>query len=280
MELVLLLIAVIALLGYATGYIVRKNKIRILKNSVVQKPLYKITENLSPAEFGCIVDGTVGYKELVAEIILLSLLGNVTFSKEASGKFSVTKTYNTSTKLTRTQGAILKGMDNNTSLYDLLPNLKYEVTQSLVRKGWIVNKRPPLRGLSSVPGKYLFYVLCVCLAISAMAAFIAVVFRAPGEAIYMTVLLTLTIEIILALIAGVVIVFRGEMIHNTQFIMAATTKYSEDWKNVYGVYEYIRISGMDIFTPDYTTLDFTGLDPLYPYAVATGLDKKILGVFV
>ncbi|HJQ08534.1 MAG TPA: hypothetical protein VJ836_03595 [Candidatus Saccharimonadales bacterium] len=245
----------------------------------MQKSLYKIAEDLSPAEFGCIVDGTVDYKELVAEIVLLSLQGQVTFAKGPSGKFRVVKTYSTSARLTPIQRAILKGLDGDTRLYELLPTIRYEATQSLVRKGWIVSKKKPLRGLSSLPGRYVLYASCIGIACAAVATLIAVAMQASGVAIYMTAVLTLTIEVILALIAGLIVVFRGEMIHNAQFIMAATTKYTQDWKNVYGVYEYIRVSGMDIFTPDYETLDFKGLDPLYPYAVAAGLDKKILSAF-
>ena len=137
-----------------------------------------------------------------------------------------------------------------------------------------------MRALSDVPGTYTRNALIMGAAGLLTAVLITIVAGASSDTIVFTVVLTLSLEMVLGALAALVVVFRGEMIHSAQFTMAATTKYAQQWRDVYGVYEYIRVSGMDIFTPHYETMDFVGLDPLYPYAVAAGLDKKVIKLIV
>ena len=86
MEILPLLVVsgIVALLGSLAGHAIRRLHLRKLRKSNIQKPLYNIVDNLTPAEFGLIVDGAVGYKELVAEIILLAMRGQVTLTKPSS----------------------------------------------------------------------------------------------------------------------------------------------------------------------------------------------------
>jgi hypothetical protein len=276
----LLLIGSVALLGYAAGTIYRKNKLRKIRRAYPQKVRYTIMHDISPAEFGCIVDGTIGYKELVGEVILLYMQGAVKLTKGPSGKFFVDNTYTRTTKLTLVQQAILKEIGaGQVSLYALQPALEYAVRQSLTQKGWIVTKRPFIRGLTYLQDIYLIGGIAAGIAVGGIAGLCAALAGATGEDVYIIVLTTLLVELLLAMFAGLAAIFRGEMLQSARLALAATTKYAQEWKDVYGVYEYLRISGMDIFTPDYTTLNLKGIDPLYPYAVAAGLDKQVLKIF-
>jgi hypothetical protein len=278
MELVLIVVLVVGVLGHLAGRLVTKLKIRKIRQYHFQKPLYNIQGNLSPAEFGYIIDGTIGPREWTAEIILLTMQGHIKLKRLPSGAFNATKTLEGKTPLTSVQVTLLKSIDNPGA--DDIAALEYEVTKSLRQKGWIMSKKPPLRGLSKVPLKYIIIGFIINIIVCMATLLAGKAFDVSGEALYVAILLVLTVEAIVSIIAGFVIVFRGEMLHNARFIMTTTTKYKQQWKDAYGVYEYIRVSGMDIFTPDYETMNFKGLDPLYAYAVAAGFDKKVVKLIV
>ncbi len=285
MELLLILsiISVVALLGYLTGYVMRKRRLSKLRRASIQKPLYNIQDDISPAEFGCIVDGTIGHKELVAEAILLAIKGHIDFVRNSVGRFSVVKSDRThlhSTNLTPIQSVIMKGLNGRDGFFTLQPAVEHEVKQSLIRKGWIVGKKLPSRGLPEVSVRQVFIAVLTGLMVVLAAVVAALAFGASGSDVFTIVLLTLGAEFILVVIIGSIVpVFRSEIMHEVRFTLAATAKYDQQWKDVYGVYEYMRVSGGDVFTPDYETLNFNELDLLYPYAVAVGLDKKVLRLF-
>lgn len=275
---VLLIVGVVAVFGSLAGIAVRQARLRGLRKADVQKPLYTISDDLTPAEFGVIVDGAIGRKELVAEIILLAMRGQVVLNKLPSGSFRVVPVFSAIKDVTPIQGAILATLgQENAALLALPLTVEYETKRSLRSKGWIVDKKPPLRGLSDVPPTYTRITLIAAAIIVVLAIMGTKLGGGSGILVYTVVVLTaLAAEAVIISIVGLLIVFHGEMAHNAQFMLAASTKYAQQWKNVYGVYQYIRISGMDIFTPNYDTMDFSGLDPLYPFAVAAGLDKKIV----
>jgi hypothetical protein len=273
---ILILVGIVALLGNLAGYTVRRSRLRKLRKADIQKPLYSIQDDLSPAEFGLIVDGTIGHKELVGEIILLAMQGQVTLAKLSTGRFAVHKNLEVVRASTPIQNAILATIDGpNNGWINLQPALEYETRRSLVNKDWIINAKPPLRAFSDVPRSYTRTALVIGATGMAAVTALTLIFGTAND-LWLFIPLALGFEMVFAALAAMVIVFHGEMIHNAQFVLAATTKYTQKWKDTYGVYEYIRVSGMDVFTPDYETMDFSGLDPLYPYAVAAGLDKKML----
>lgn len=279
MELVLIIVVLaVGVLGHLAGRVVTRLRIRKIRQRHLQKPLYDIQDNLSPAEFGYIFDGTIGRREWTAEIILLTMRGYIKLERLPNGTFNAVKTLEGKLPLTSVQSALLKSMDN-ANVGDTA-TLEYEVTKSLRQKGWIMTRKPPLRGLSEVPLRYIIIGFIINLTVCMTMLLAGKAFGLSGETLYMAILLVLTAEAIVSVISGFVITFRGEMLHSARFIMAATTKYEQQWKDVYGVYEYIRVSGMDIFTPDYETMSFKGLDSLYPYAVALGLDKKVVKLIV
>lgn len=277
----LLAAGAVVLLGNLAGYGIRRQRLRKLRKASIHKPVYNIENNVTPAEFGLVVDGAVGYKELVAEIVLLAIRDQVTLTQQPSGTFKVSRNHAAVKQATPIQAAILTALgQQNVGLFTLLPMLKYETERSLVGKGWIVNKQPPLRGLSDVPSEYVRTAVILGLVGLVIAVAVAFIAGASTTDLYVIVAVTLGAEMVIGALVAMVVVFRGELIHNARFVMAATNKYDQQWEEVYGVYEYLRVSGMDIFTPEYETMNFTGLDPLYPYAIAAGLDKKIIKLVV
>lgn len=278
MELVFIAVVAVGVLGHLVGRLVTKLRIRRIRQRHLQKPLYSIQDDLSPAEFGYIVDGTIGLREWTGEIILLTMQGHIDLKQLPDGSFKVVKTLKGKTPLTSVQRALLKSLGSTNG--DNTATLEYEVAHSLRQKGWIVSRKPPLRGLSEVPPKYIGIGFIINLIVCAATLLAGVAFDVSGDVLYIAIVLMLTMEVMVSIIVGFFILFRGEVLHNARFIMAATTKYEQQWKDVYGVYEYLRVSGMDIFTPDYKTMSLKGLDPLYAYAVAVGLDKKVVRLVV
>ncbi|MBC7943140.1 DUF2207 domain-containing protein [Candidatus Saccharibacteria bacterium] len=281
MELVLLLIVLGAVLfGSILGVIVRKYKIRNIRKKTLQKPQYSIEDDLSPAEFGFIIDGKIGHKELVAEVIQLSLDGHIKLEKDNSGKLTITRIYGSKDRLQPLQAAILKEIGSSGRVpYTLSDVIEYETTKSLNKKGWIVTPKTSPRYMSEISLVSIVKAIAVALVGLLIIFVVSVLIGLSGGDLYMAVALSLLFEIFIAFIVGLIAMVKGEMLHSIGPIRGATTKYKQNWQNVKGVYDYIKISGMDIFTPDYEALDFDKLDELYPYAVAAGFDKHILRLF-
>lgn len=280
MEYVFLVLLIAILLGSLLGLIARKNLIRRIKIRTLQKPQYSIEDDLSPAEFGFIIDGVLGHKEMVAEVIQLSLKGHIKLSKNSSGKLVVERIHGTQDHLSPLQAAILKEIGVSGGIPYILPDvIEYETLKSLSEKGWIIIPTSSPRFMTELSPGYIIMMTLVGLAGLLIVYVSASLLGLRGENLYLTVSLSFVFELILGIILGLTVIVKGEMQHTTGAIRGATTKFKRNWRHVNGVYNYMRISGMDIFTPDYETLDFNGLDKLYPYAVAAGLDGEVLDLF-
>lgn len=282
MEAILLLMGLAVLFGSAIGFAIRKYSFRKLRLSTLQKPQYAIEDDVSPAEFGYIVDGKIGRKELVSELVQLYTGGHVALDRNQAGKLIVSKTFGGwgHTQISTLQAELLKYISGGRQTIDiLLPVLEREARRSLTEKGWIKNLPVPMRASSALSSSQIIktvWFIAISLAVAAITG-IAGGFTAANT--YLLAGAVLLVEIILLIVGGLVLIMRGEALFAAGISVSMSSQYRERWKNLSGVYDYLRVSGMDIFTPDYDKPNFQELDRLYPYAVAAGLDKRILKEF-
>ncbi len=286
MEFVLLVAAGATLVGSAIGAAIRRYMLRRLRKSRTQKPEYNIEEDISPAEFGYIIEGKVGAKELIAELIWLHNKGFIQMARDASGKVIATSKLKTNDRLPNVDQVLMKvifrGGFQPVVVRDVVatmqPIIEFAALDSLNKKGWVKTTRPYLRGGSIMPAKYILGATGVVLVACALIYVAGLVFGLASEFLSELYMLTFTAAFILGAICLLVVVVRGEALTSAGMMMHTTDTYKENWHKVNGVYDYLRVSGNDIFTPDYQTLAFQKVDKLYPYAVAAGLDKKVLRI--
>lgn len=110
-------------------------------------------------------------------------------------------------------------------------------------------------GVNSIGGLYL-----TCLAWGAIATF----------------MLSPVILLGWSIVVGVMYIMRGGFKDTSVVARNYSPQYKHSYDEMIGLRQYLTVSGMDTMTPDYTTLDFRTLDTLYPYAVALGMDKRLI----
>ena len=282
MEILALFIIAISSIGYLSGYLARRWRIRTIRRSTTQKAAYELVQDLSPAEFGYIIDGKFDAKEVAAELVVLYTRGFINVLINEDGSKKIVKNVGQRGRLTDMQTTILKQIpaQNGALFYSLVDDVRYAAEQSLIKKGWIVHRKRPISEIDLLDIKSSYRAICLLLLLVAPVIwFLCFIFGVRGTALQMTPILYLTALFIVSFIIGLILLFKGKRQLGMGIVFAASPTFARDWKDIYGVYEYIRVSGMDTFTPNYENYDFTGLDKLYPYAVAAGLDKKIISMF-
>lgn len=150
---------------------------------------------------------------------------------------------------------------------------------SLTHKGWISNLDPRDEKINMSYRHEIksLLVMVVGLVISCSAVFM--ITQGPGIvqsisiAVALAGLATITYALFKIFFVRVIDISAQS---SSQISKRITPKFRNKYRDIHGLFTYIQVSDMDTMTPDYDSLDLKGLDRLYPYAVASGLDKKIV----
>ena len=281
MEFVFLAILVATGVGIIIGEAIRRLAFRRLKGSHIQKPQYQIEDDLTPAEFGCIIDGKVGEYELLGELVQLHQRGIVRLARDHAGRITVVRTLSGTGALAEVDKILLKAVFRGPAkpvvLRDLFAmadskTIEYATLTSLQRKGWM---RPTKFKSSLPPGRILWTVIisqAVLLAITGVGYLLGL---SGAEAAW----LNITLAAAVCVAGGVFCLFliaKKEVTTRTAFVMHTSQTFKDRWHLVHGVYVYLLVSGNDIFTPDYEKLELEKMDALYPYAIAAHVEKGLL----
>jgi hypothetical protein len=164
-------------------------------------------------------------------------------------------------------------------LYNILPVLKHATLESLRRKGWVARRSAPLWAGSAIDPLAMVKIGLAMAATELAVLTACLTLGLAGDETYTVVVLTLGLEVFALVLAGLFLIARGEAHRAAGLLIHPTPLYKQEWHKVHSVFWYIRVSGMDVFTPDYKALDFAGLDSLYPYAVAAGFDRRVVTLF-
>lgn len=277
-------LAILGAIGVGSGLgIIRRNlALRRLRQSKVQKPAYNIEDDLTPAEFGYVLDGAIGRDELLGELLWLHNKGVVRIRRDDNGDAVIETTLH-APPIPDLDETLLKniftGPNKPIPLRHALSTgrtaLAFAVEQSLHKKGWVKARKPYLGGTSVVPRKIILLFVILIVLTGSVSLMGATLLRWPGEVTYIVIVLSLTVICLLSVMAGLYISARSALLDKAGMIMHTTAQYQEKWHATHGVYIYLRVSGNDIFSPDYETLQTEKVDKLYPYLVAAGLDKKL-----
>ncbi|HEY0965390.1 MAG TPA: hypothetical protein VGE13_02820 [Candidatus Saccharimonadales bacterium] len=302
-----ILVGIIIFLGKGTGRGYTSVSLTRLKRQGVVRPEYEKFGDCTPAEFGMIIDGRCDRDEMIAEIIHLYLRGYIMLEKDQNGKIISKMTPNVNLETTSDIDKLLLGAIANNRLPDVW-RFEEVVMDSLRAKEWVIERQNAM-GIMKRLGKWLirlsvftkvFLTIFGVLFVVPALGFMILAVTAGGEdlftyagadsagAIYAMsmligvmaslLLITLGLPVVLAVVAATytfVESFRGVTIIARNY----SPKYEQHYRDVIGLRQYLAVSGMDTMTPDYATLDFKGLDPLYPYAIAADLDKTITRMF-
>jgi hypothetical protein len=277
MPVILFALLAVSLWGAGLGLLYRRAHYRRLAAATLGKPEYDIARDLSPAEFSMIVTGRITRGAIAGEILWLAMHGYIGLTRDDRGRVAATRErLSAGGRLSELQTEALKEL-----FYRVLPGspaplrdarltglLRYQTLKSLQEKGWINPAMPYLRGNSAMPQRYWVILM------SALLAGLIVPWAISGS-IYVAGAVE-TVIVILAVIWGYWIIFTGHFRDAAGIALRTSDMYKTDYDKVYGVYEYMKVSGMDTMLPEHGSLTFKGLDPLYPYAVAAGLDRRIV----
>ena len=282
---ILLVVALGAIAGEIIGRLIRRRNLTDLKKSNLSLVEYDVIEDLSPAEFGYLIDARITRDEFVAEYIHMEQQGHINFVQE-DGRVKFTRTLKTSSgRLTKVQQQIAGLMDARNPYGSMYLRgrsaMEEEVIRSLVSKGWI-NPPKRYRSVFQTASNRSFWTLCISFAFFFILFLISLgtipqnssdvadyaFFIAAGG------LLLLYTTLIISWLF--VLTFRRRFHLTNQIFDSATPKYQQNWQKLRGLALYLQVAGMDTMTPQYETLSYKDLDRLYPYAVAIGADPKVI----
>lgn len=283
MEFIFIVLPLLALIGYFVGVAYRNAHIKNTKARTLQKSEYALQDKLTPAEFQLLMKGSVNRNALAGEIIALQNQGYIHINRDTTGKPIATQTVKEWRNAQPLQRQLLASIFPRYahSSYDLstskplLRELRYYARKSLESKGWITPPRLHLTIDSLMPKRY-YTRLGIALITTPMFMFVlGKQLGMDNESLFILTLLggvvVLCGSVITALTIHLIDYFRRGAAHT----LHVTEKYKAEYAKAYGVYIYLSVSGMDTMTPEYDSLEFSGLDTLYPYAVAVGMDKEV-----
>lgn len=285
MELALLILILSGMfVGTVCGVLYRRAKIAQIRSRQTSIPAYQLDHHLSPVEFAIICEGVVTDRAVAAQLIALVMNRHLSVERSDEGKIIIRRA-DSQTRKTSEDVAFIRHFvpnDQTEAIFTggsyLRSPLSYEAMTSLKQKGWLSEDAHELEG-ATISGPTI--------------AAISIAFLVGGAGIVMIsldmtrTLLFENIAILMMLFAVIILVFliiRYTFIYHAQKSFRShsrvarliTPRFTQEYHTVYGIYLYLKVSGLDTMTPDYATLDFEGLDKLYPYAVAVGLDPKII----
>ncbi|PID33379.1 hypothetical protein CR969_00990 [Candidatus Saccharibacteria bacterium] len=268
MEIIILAIfAILSLTGIVLGSLagrwLSKKRLADIKQQNTIIPIYELSPLLNPLEFEAICTGRVTQNGIAGLIVKALMDKNASVSVEGQIKLG-----NIPDVDRRIIELIRSGKPDRQEQH-LISKLTF---RSLVKKGWLREDYDSEQISSDKQSIIGLITVIISLIIGTFG--IGLILSSDEN--------TQTIGVILAAtgIIGIIIslnrYFMIFFIRNSRFVKNIVPDKHPLYQQIFGLYLYMKVSGLDTMTPDYDSLDVSGLDDLYPYAIATGLDKKII----
>lgn len=262
--------------GFATGKVAANLKYKRLEQKFRAIPKYEAPENISPAEFAFLLTGRVSKKAIVGELIYMHMKGFIKLSNSNIEPIKIGS-------LSVHQRILLNELSISSYKYKNWHPFEYRLKLGLVNKGLIkkiVTRRSIFRDVSSEfrhqAQLVIFMIVLSVVAVVIVLATNSDVANPPGSTYFAVTIVVLSVVIFLTFLYVFYFVAK-EYFRAANGISNNTTEdYGISWQEFRSVLYYMKFTGMDTMTPNYDSMDFSGLDPLYPYAVAIGLDKQIV----
>lgn len=285
---VFLALPIVAIAGYLIGIFYRNLRIKQIQADTLQKPEYDVQDKLTPAEFCLLMKGRVDKNAFMGEIIQLQNMGYLELNETPSGQITAAKTNVFNKNIQPLQQELISAMFSRQSgnvfelkrVYLLIGDLKFYTRQSLIKKGWIEKGKPHLTLESTMPRRFLIREVASIILFPLLAFFAGKATGIDGEDLFVMPIMAAVAVLVSSIIVAFYIHFKDYFRRSASHTLHVTEKYRTDYEASYGLYIYMKVSGMDTMTPDRETLNFKQLDKLYPYAVATGLDPAITKLLI
>lgn len=284
-ELVLLTLILLGMLvGTICGILYRRAKIRQIRSRQTNIPAYQLEHHLSPVEFAIICEGTVTNQAVIAQLVALIMSGRLTVERSHTGTLILRRATHQTDAPSDDTAYIRHFIQSNQdqAIFSgggyLKSAMSYEAIKSLKQKGWLnddLDKQ--LRPVLSGPA-----ITILGIAFLIGGGGVAMILLGITKSLLLEniaiLMILIAIIILLIMIVRYTFIFNAQKsFHsNSRIVRAITPRFVQEYHTVYDVYTYLKVSGLDTMTPDYDTLDFKGLDALYPYAITVGLDPKII----
>ena len=276
----LFVISVFTAGGVITAY-KRHLKIAYFKRQSPTKAQYAVLHDLEPIEYSYLIKGKLNYAALLGQLIMLDSGDDVEFSySNYLLLVNISRTVSSGT-LKPIDNVVLSLMTDGLSLNEVYDNaidtLRSTVQNSLAMKGWISDKRESLgQYIKRVMKKYLVTIIRVFIFIN---IFFMLVFYYISLDTDETGVLLAAINISYIALSYFYTIIKYTMSVSSfkkNITMYSSEKYRTQYTELQGLFDYMKVSGSDTMNPDYDDTLFKQLDSLYPYYVASGLDRKIL----
>lgn len=288
MELILVVFLLLMIAGYVFGKLVAwlhtRQKIYHITKQDIQAVQFELFEALDPIEFALLLRGTMSQDAIYGQLVYLTQQGYITLRRD-SHTHLLYVTRNTS-RISRSSITIQTLKAFSDLAHPLVFSFDVEellniTRQSLRDKGWL--KRNALRSTNEVIARYdrlLFIASIAMFSLLVLAAIIIMAFAkymySPlGYAFFYVCLGLLAADLIIIILGTFGRIFYRQAYSGTLTIRSIAPKYRKFYKNILGLYTYMKVSGLDTMTPQDGDLTFSDIDKLYPYAVSTGIDVEI-----
>lgn len=284
MELVLIPLLVLSFSGALIGILIgrytwNRRQAEALKSAPLTAT-YQLIDKLTPAEFALLYEGKVTDKAVFGNIVYLIQHDILTITKTKTG---LKLDFRPAKAKTNEQRSVLHSLrslkseyPNHIQITSTLVDTTRSTQKSLELKGWI--------GSESNSSDFRafdmrLFVAVLTLLIGSLVSIVLIL--SPSQPIQiigaMIGAVTVVLFFTIILIASSIRAFLSSFRNSSYLARRISEKYQAGYKDLHGLYIYLKVSGLDTMTPDYNDLStIKGLDRLYPYAVAVGLDKQIV----
>lgn len=257
-------------IGRSIGKHRRQKSLQKILDQKTIIPAYSLEHLLSPLEFEMLCTGKAS-KNGVAGTIAQSIMRGEASAKEDDDSLTINM-------ISPQDRLALHAMLYPPVDSSLRRELAAIALGSLFSKGWVTD--PNIKHDIQTTG---FKYEIISLAVIVLGLFIGIVgisFIVTDHDTYQKIGIALALIGVFGVVTSLFVLFfirvaSIQIIVSSPIARRITPKFQDKYQEIYGLFLYMKVSGMDTMTPDYKTLDMRGLDRLYPYAVAVGLDKKL-----
>ena len=281
---IIILIASLAmpfLLGKAYAKAKTKRELDNIRSKSIEKAEYDLLYDLQPVEVSVLCTGYLDQHAIAGQAVYFASQGIINLRRnDQSGRVESIR------------NRLITPSDDSRSLVGLfselhepfpLPSRIYddswlllETEKRLIKKGWLL---PAELRHSDFKTEKFDKILLVSTIVSLSVGFLSIVglvtFEEPQQELAIALALICIISIWLILIFAIYIrSFKITYDKHSRVLRSITPAFREKFSKLYGLYIYMKVSGLDTMTPMPGDLTFSGLDKLFPYALALGLDPK------
>lgn len=267
-------------LGKLCAKIKTEKELKNIRSQSIEKAEYSLLYTLEPIEFALLCSGAIDKNALAGQVVRLATEKVIELRFGNSGFLEATRS---------TQVQPHEDMRSTVSLFSKLSQplaldtftlqpdkITLEIEQRLTKKGWLSPEDARRNEFNSERYDRALLAATITSLVVGFASIAGLISLSGTDQEIATTIAALCALSLLIILALVIFVRSFKIAYNkhSRILRSITPAFRERFSKIYGLYLYMKVSGLDTMTPAPDDLTFSGLDKLFPYAVAAGLDPS------